>query len=340
MMGEDYQWAIHDPMLRQILRPFTPDEADYAAQPNPVYRSQYANESTGTADFKRFFQSEQLVGLIRHPRFVAIPKHNHNYIETMYVCAGQITHVINGKEVVLESGDFLMMNQHTSHEILPAGEGDIAVTFALHPRFFDDTYELAAKRNVLSDFIVDLLRQEVNCNQYLHYKTMRHLPVCHLFEMLLCNFFPHQDEDSRRVMEGEGALNKTLMFLVFLYLSKDLSDLSCDAPITFDQIMMSTVMNYIEHSYQTATLTELADIMNQSASALSRQIKLVSGSTFKELLQSKRFQRAVALLKETNLAVSDIALAVGYENSSYFYRRFREIYGISPKVYRENNRGN
>jgi AraC-like DNA-binding protein len=128
------------------------------------------------------------------------------------------------------------------------------------------------------------------------------------------------------------------MFLVFLYLSKDLSDLSCDSPVNFDQIMMSTVMNYIEHGYQTATLTELADIMNQSASALSRQIKVVSGSTFKELLQTKRFQRAVALLKETNLAVSDIALAVGYENSSYFYRRFREIYGISPKVYRENDR--
>jgi AraC-like DNA-binding protein/quercetin dioxygenase-like cupin family protein len=337
-MKETLACAIHDPVLMNILSQLSDEEKDYEkgcfTQPYPIY----VNEETNTAEEGKLFRENELITVIRHPRFVEIPRHKHTFIETMYVCKGHITHIINGKEVTLEAGDFLMLNQHTSHQVLPAGKDDVAVNVEIQPHFFDDTYELAAKRNVLSDFIVDLLRQEVNCNQYLHYKTSRHLPVSHLFEMLLCNFFPNNDEECNRVIEGEESLNKTLMFLIFLYLSKDLSDLSCDAPINFDQILMATVMNYIDSSYQTATLTELSDIVSQSVSALSRQIKLVSGSTFKELLQAKRFQRAVKLLEETNLAVSDIALAVGYENSSYFYRRFREIYGISPKIYRENTR--
>lgn len=325
--------AVRDPMLMNQLCRETKEEREFFRNRDGM---RFPPEDQDKAENVRQSEPEKLIRVIRHPRYFPISRHKHRFIEAMYVCSGTITHIINGQPVVLEAGDFLMLNQHTSHEILAAGEHDIAVVFMIHPRFFEDTYELAAKRTVLSDFIVDLLRQEVNCNQYLHYKTIHHLPISHLIEILLCSFFPYEDQRNEHVLPAEESLTKTLMFLVFLYLSKDLSDLSCDSPMNYEQIMMTTVMNYIEERYQTASLTELAEIMNQSISSLSRQIKLISGSNFKELLQAKRFQRAVMLLEETNLAVSDIALAVGYENSSYFYRRFREIYGISPKVYREN----
>ena len=341
MMGGADLCAVRDRFLMEQLRRYTPEE-EALLRGERSFHSPYLSTvgGLGCMDCLRMPHGTQLVSVIRHPRYLPVPKHRHNYIEAMYVCSGHATHLIDGKEVRLETGDLLMLNQYTCHEVLPLGEADVAVNFVIQPRFFDDAYELAAKRNILSDFIVDLLRQEVNCKQYLHYKLFTHLPASHLLEIILVNFFPYDDgvtlrENSNSDDEG---LNKALMFLVFRYLSKDLSDLSCDAPMNFDQITQVTVMNYIEESYQTATLNELAEIMNQSPSALSRQIKLVSGSTFKELLQGKRFRRAVKLLEETNLAVSDIALAVGYENSSYFYRRFREIYGISPKLYRENAR--
>ena len=340
MLGRDAPCAVRDENLMRILRQHTLGEEECLRGEKTSHFDIYASAKMDCLDYHKFPHGEQLVSVIKHPRFETIPRHKHNFIEATYVCAGHITHLIDGKEVRLEAGDFLMLNQHTSHEVRAAGEDDVAVDFIIQARFFDDAYELAAKRNVLSDFIVDLLRQEVNCNQYLHYKTLHHLPVSHLLEILLVNFFPFDDGTDTAVNSGSNdeGLNKALMFLVFRYLSKDLSDLSVDAPMNFDQITLVTVMNYIEESYQTATLNELAEIMNQSVSALSRQIKVVSGSTFKELLQGKRFQRAVKLLEETNLAVSDIALAVGYENSSYFYRRFREIYGISPKLFRENAR--
>lgn len=335
-MGSEYRCAIRDPMLMQQLFKPTPEERDYLAHTNDMPLPLWPEQRQNTAETQHLGKQEPLIKVIRHPRYIPLPRHKHDFIEVMYVCSGRITHVINDRQVTLEAGDFLMLNQHTSHETLSAGENDIAITIMIQPRFFDDTYELVAKHNVLSDFIVDLLRQEVNCNQYLHYKTMYHLPVSHLIEILLTTVFPLEDVNNPLIAPAEEGLSKTLMSLLFLFLSRDLSDLSCDSPMNFDQIMMVTVMNYIEESYQTATLTELAQIMNQSTSALSRQIKLVSGSTFKELLLAKRFQRAVKLLEETNLSVSDIALAVGYENSSYFYRRFRDIYGISPKTYREN----
>jgi YesN/AraC family two-component response regulator len=72
---------------------------------------------------------------------------------------------------------------------------------------------------------------------------------------------------------------------------------------------------------------------------LSKLIKQSTGFTFQELLQRKRFQKAVMLLLDTDLSVEEIAEAVGYENLSYFYRQFKERYGRTPRKYRMEHRG-
>ena len=159
-------------------------------------------------------------------------------------------------------------------------------------------------------------------------------------EILLCTAFPYEDDVAPRNKKTDDDVNRSLMFLVIYYLSNDLTNLDNQGSYSYEQVMMRTVEEYIHSAYQTATLRELAEMLNQTESGLSRQIKTIFGATFKELLQAKRFERAILILQETNLAVSDIALAVGYENSSYFYRRFREIYRMSPKEFRERSRAN
>ena len=100
-----------------------------------------------------------------------------------------------------------------------------------------------------------------------------------------------------------------------------------------------TTLRYIEENYRTGSLTQLCDMLNQSISGLSRMIRKSTGYTYKELLQRRRFRKAVELLVETELPVNDIVTAVGYENNSYFYRKFRERYQMTPNAYRERHRG-
>ena len=65
---------------------------------------------------------------------------------------------------------------------------------------------------------------------------------------------------------------------------------------------------------------------HQSVSVLSKLIRQKTGYTFKELLQQRKFETAARLLTETDLAVEEIALDVGYENLSYFFRQFKSRY--------------
>jgi quercetin dioxygenase-like cupin family protein len=52
------------------------------------------------------------------------------------MCAGETTHIIDGKTITLRKGELLFLGRGTRQEILPAGEGDVAVNFIIKPSFF------------------------------------------------------------------------------------------------------------------------------------------------------------------------------------------------------------
>jgi len=70
---------------------------------------------------------------------------------------------------------------------------------------------------------------------------------------------------------------------------------------------------------------------------LSKEIKNQTGKNFTTLLQEKRMLQASYLLKQTTRPIADIIESVGYENSSFFFRKFKKAYGMSPKKYRVSN---
>ena len=159
-------------------------------------------------------------------------------------------------------------------------------------------------------------------------------------EILLCTAFPYEDDVAPRNKKTDDDVNRSLMFLVIYYLSNDLTNLDNQGSYSYEQVMMRTVEEYIHLRLPDRHPPGAGGDAEPDGIRPGKQIKTIFGATFKELLQAKRFERAILILQETNLAVSDIALAVGYENSSYFYRRFREIYRMSPKEFRERSRAN
>ena len=96
----------------------------------------------------------------------------------------------------------------------------------------------------------------------------------------------------------------------------------------------AAALREIEENYRAASLTDVAAGFHVGLPYLSAEVKRATGSTFKELLVQKRLDKAARLLRETRLSIQAVCDAVGYDNTSYFYRVFRRRYGISPKEYR------
>lgn len=314
--------------LMERLKPVTEEEQRILIGNKQINKEIYTTGSEFTIDSNKMLEKGRLIDIRTHTRFIDFPAHKHNYIEIMYMCSGKTTHIINGNtRVVLEKGNLLFFNQFSSHEILPAGMEDIGINFIILPEFFDEVLPMLNKDNALSDFLVNTLRQNTNHASYLHYKVADIIPIQNLVENLVWDLLNKQ--------HNHRQIDQTTMGLLFMQLVNQTERIEHDEQNQMYHSVAIKALKYIEENYKTANLTELSKDLNHSVSSLSKIIKNSTGSTFKELLQNKRLNQATHLLSATKLPITDIIYMVGYDNTSYFHRIFKEKYQVSPKYYRD-----
>lgn len=74
----------------------------------------------------------------------------------------------------------------------------------------------------------------------------------------------------------------------------------------------------------------LCEIMSMSRAQLYRKFSALTDRTLMDYLLSFRLHRAMVLLRESELNVSQVAYQVGFKNLSHFSTRFREEHGFKP----------
>ncbi len=80
-------------------------------------------------------------------------------------------------------------------------------------------------------------------------------------------------------------------------------------------------------------IKELSYEMNSSRSSLYIKIRILTGKTVNEFINSIRLEQAKLLLKNESLNISEIAYKVGFRSHSYFTKCFHEKFGKSPKEF-------
>lgn len=291
-----------------------------------INRNLYTEKREMIVDSKKLIEHGKLIEIRPHTRFVHFPKHKHNYVEVIYMCSGSTTHKINEKEVVLEAGELLFLNQNATQEIFPAGEKDIAVNFIIQPEFFDTTFMmLEEENNLLRDFLIGCLCNDSRYTNYLLFRVSDVLPIQNLVENMIWTIMNNQT--------NHRSINQMTMGLLFIQLLNYTDKLNSEGN-SLEQDLMIRVLSYIEENYKDATLTELSKLLKYDVYWLSRAIKKQSNETFKDLLKTKRLNQSAYLLTHTSLSVAEIIAAVGYDNTSYFHRIFKERYHMSPKEFR------
>ena len=295
------------------------------------YKSINKREYTSQSDFKiereLMLKKGQTIRIRPHTRFAPFPMHSHDFVEMMYMCSGSTTHCINGQETLeLKKGELLILNRNAKHSIEQAGEDDIAVNFIVLPAFFDLSFQLIGEDNILGQFLLSILKTNSTSVRYMHFHVSEILPIQNLIENLIWSLIYNQANNRH--------INQNTMALLFLQLLNYTEYMTLSQSSGHSDGVMMSVLKEIEENYPHASLTDLAEKHRMSAAYLSDMVHRATGQTFKKLLQNKRLDKAVLLLTKSKLPIEDIAAAVGYSNTSYFYRIFRTAYGTSPGEYR------
>lgn len=98
---------------------------------------------------------------------------------------------------------------------------------------------------------------------------------------------------------------------------------------------IQTAVGYLQRNYANLqSLEDIASSVGLSKYHFTRIFKKTTGYTPIEYLTKIRIERAVYLLRQTDLTIEDIAKAIGYSNGSYFIKVFRQWLGFSPGEFR------
>jgi len=93
-------------------------------------------------------------------------------------------------------------------------------------------------------------------------------------------------------------------------------------------------INYIKEYYNNkVSLEEIAVSMNITSEHLSRLFTKEIGKSFSDYLKEYRIDQAKKLLANDKMKIYEIAEKVGYSDSKYFCKVFKEVTGMSPKEY-------
>ena len=237
-------------------------------------------------------------------------QHSHDFCEILYVAGGAGEAILEGKKFRLAPGDLVVVNPGTLHEERSDAKAPLRLIF------------LAIRDFAVPGLPAGCLSQEkyrvLSCGEY------RYKMDIYLRELL--QETSSQIEFYQEISQG---LVSALLVLVMRLIRINPED---EAALSQE---CQKIKEYLDQNFTSPiTLDSLSETVYISKHYLSHLFKEQTGVSPIKYLTSKRMEKACELLSETELPVSEVSKAVGYENPLYFSQVFKRIYGISPVKYR------
>lgn len=261
--------------------------------------------------------------------------HWHEEVEFQYIQQGQAYITCDECNISVFAGDIIFINQNVRHFITPAGaDGVIYSSVVVNPSFILGLGQLELESKYVNPIIAD---RSFNC---LHI-TSRDV-IYQQFEPLVRQLITLNEG----CPSGYELLSKAYVLQLWKLLYDQFPVKSAVSPsITArtanqDAQRAKQAMLYIqEHFMETVTLDDIANSILVSRSECCRCFKRATGLSPIEYLMKYRIMEAAKYMhRKTHESISEIAGAVGFNNTSYFNKTFKKFLGCTPTEYRQSLR--
>lgn len=269
------------------------------------------------------------IAISQQPYGSYIPFHVHNYVELTYVYEGECTVEVQNKEIILKRGSFIFVDKEIPHRVRETKESDIIMNIILKTDYLSPAFlSRLSNHSIISSFLVDSLVDSRRRNKFLlfHANEQSEHQIYNAMEHLMCEYYDKQAY-SQEIIDSYLIILFTEMIRFNEYQHQvEKVDSNSHSLIDF--------LKYIETHFKDCNLTTMAEHFNFHPNYLTALLKQGTGKSFKELLQIQKLSNATFLLKNSDLPIEQIVYEVGYSSISFFYRKFKSIYGMTPIEFR------
>lgn len=258
-----------------------------------------------------------------------IPYHWHPELEIIEIQEGEVSVTIADHEYLGQKGDIFFVGSEQLHEIRATGEQNQFHSFV----FAMDFLQFERNDQVQTQLLTPIAEGSLCFQTEIRAETTGQKEIGELLRNIMwyCVKQPQGYQlwvkvsllQIIAVCTEKGLLTQNKLKISSDYKAKRLKD----------------IVSYLEeHFSETLTLGDVASKFGMSPQYFCAFFKENFGKTLTQHINSLRMEQAARLLRETDMPVMQIGFQVGYDNFSYFIKRFRAVYGVSPTQYRKKTR--
>lgn len=278
-----------------------------------------------TINIADFFFSPHIIHLNRPTAKDICETHEQQNFEISLLLKGQMIYNIEKKEVLLRSGDVIIIPPRTKHYWHVLEESDIFGFMINISRTGDNSrrdlallYNSIKKHNyriknfsvfdeIIRQIINEALEEKAACKDKVLY--LIRLAFVELIRVLLPEF--SRDTSQHNMPPARGENEKDIVAIVHYYIQDNIN-----RPIS---------------------LREISNYVGLSIGHLNFLFKKETKTTINQVIINRRLEWACRYLKQTDRQINDIATLLGYQDINYFYLQFKKKYGLTPSQYRRSN---
>lgn len=260
-------------------------------------------------------------------------EHSHDYMQIWYVMHGCCSHIVNSKTNLLTKGNLFVIPPFVSHEIqLVNGNTVEIIGCEFSAEFINDNIPKDGSKCSLFDFAylepflvsTDAVRPRLQLTGSIQEKV----------EALMTDMLnEYQNEEKYYEINIKADLLKLLAIIAREYEKQD----NTVHHELFERYReaVNAAIDFINSNYtRQIYIDEVCKIAMMSQPYFSYLFKQITGKTFVEYVNNLRIRKAIDLLLEGRMRISEVCFTVGFNDTAHFNKMFKKETGLSPSSYR------
>lgn len=254
----------------------------------------------------------------------AIHNHWHEQIEILYFVSGKAIVECNSIPFTAEAGQIIVINSNELHSAVCLENKLSYYCIIIDTSILKSCYLDSCNVKYITPIEQNLIIFKNNI-----------LNDTAVLESLKNIFLEYENKEIGYELAIKSLIYRLLVILLRNYIEKILTQEEYESKV-HSLKKLDKIINYIENNYREEIgLENLSKIAGLSSFHLCHLFKKATGKTLTEYINQIRISRAEELLKNTNMNITEIAIASGFNDINYFSRLFKKLKKSSPSQFRK-----
>ena len=255
--------------------------------------------------------------------------HSQEFYEINIVLSGKANHYIGKRRITVSAGDTFIIPPNVMHGY-DGGKGFDVYHILINPKYLErHSSELQLLPSFSSLFRIDPYMRE-RTTAKLHFR---------LTEAEIASLRPRLDaltisSKLESITECTVSSAEAMIIIARLCEIYERRAPALSTTVTEDSAFLASIAHLYEHYGDALTVDALARIAQMSRNAYITKFKRVTGQAPAKFLRRHRVDMAKQMLIETTLTEAEIAVAVGFTDTSHLIKVFLSELGVTPSSFR------